>query len=246
MTPLDERPQVGTISVDPGCLEQRGEDLDVLLADLAVQDAERPPGTPSVGWRVLDTHDGHSTTIGAPVDDDGQWWRVGQIQRGSGEPVAATVWLHPSSQRRRPSRRDRAAGLVMRWPEVTRSAPDLDLLAIDIVNAGTARWHPQGDSFMVFAELRRPGGPAAGVYFGYVSGQSPAMPLDPGEYARVRVVIDAGQWDAALPGPIEVHAILLDLGLHADDPLTVTVTEQAIQDHLPKRRPPAPPAPPAP
>lgn len=46
--------------------------------------------------------------------------------------------------------------LALRWPEVTRSAPDLALLMIDVVNDGAERWHPQGDSFTVFASLTRP------------------------------------------------------------------------------------------
>ncbi|WP_166789269.1 MULTISPECIES: hypothetical protein [unclassified Cryobacterium] len=53
---------------------------------------------------------------------------------------------------------------------MTRSAPDLELLAIDIIITGPERWLPQGDSFMVFAALQQPGGTQRGVYFGYVAG----------------------------------------------------------------------------
>ena len=94
---------------------------------------------------------------------------------------------------------------------------------------------------MVFAALRQPGGPAPAVYFAYVAGQSPALPLDPGEYARVRVVIDASQWNDAHSGPYEIHAFLVDLGLRGADPLHVELSDQDIQSHLPRRPPPPPP-----
>lgn len=241
MEPLDERPQIGMIAVETSVLGQDGIELDVMLTELDLElSGEMPPDTPRLGWRVLTSVDGVASTIGAPTDDEGQWWRLGQIMRGQGESTLRLLALHPTSHRRRPSTRDRAGGLSLRWPAVVREAPDLDLLAIDVVNTGGERWFPQGDSFMVFAALRQPGGPAPAVYFGYVAGQYPALPLDPGEYARVRVVIDAGQWNDAHSGPNEVHAFLVDLGLHGADPLLVELTDQDIQSHLPRRPLPPP------
>ncbi|WP_104163211.1 hypothetical protein [Cryobacterium sp. N22] len=243
MEPLDERPQIGMIAVETSVLAQNGIELDVMLTELNVElRGAMPTDTPRLGWRVLTSVNGEVATIGAPTDDDGQWWRLGQIRPSQGEPGPRLLALHPTLQRRRPSIRDRAGGLSLRWPAVTREAPDLDLLAIDIVNAGGERWLPQGDSFMVFAALRQPGGPAPGVYFGYVAGQYPALPLDPGEYARVRVVIDAGQWDDAHAGPYEVHAFLVDLGLRGADVLPVELTDHDVQSHLPRRPLPPPPA----
>ena len=243
MEPLDERPELGSIAVEADVLGQDGAELDALIAELHVDLAgEMPADTPRRGWRVLTTRDGAAETVGAPTDADGQWWRIGRVRRGRSEGAPSLLELQPTAQRRRPSKKDRAGGLTLRWPAVTRSAPDLDLLAIDIVNAGEERWHPQGDSFMVFAALGEPGTPAPGVSFAYVAGQSPALPLDPGEYARVRVVVDSGQWRDAHPGPYEVHAFLVDLGLRGGEPLHVELSERDIQVHQPRKRPPASPS----
>ncbi|QYF72282.1 hypothetical protein [Cryobacterium sp. PAMC25264] len=244
MDSLDERDELGTIAVEADVLAQSGIELDAMLAELQVALAgEIPADTPRVGWRVLTAQNGAAQTVGAPTDFDGQWWRIGLIRRDQGEGMPHLLELHPTSQRRRPSKKDRAGGLVLRWPAVTRSAPDLDLLGIDIVNAGEERWHPHGDSFTVFAALGEPGAPAPGVSFAYVAGQSPALPLDPGEYARVRVVVDSGQWRDAHPGPCEVHACLVDLGLRGGEPLHVELTERDIHVHQPRKRPLAPPSP---
>lgn len=236
MKPLDERPQIGTIPVESSVVGQAGVELDVMLTELDVElNGEMPTDTPRSGWRALTSAHGVIATIGAPTDDEGQWWRLGRVLPGQSELTPRLLALHPGSHRLRPSARDRAGGLSLRWPAVTREAPDLDLLAIDVVNTGGERWFPQGDSFMVFAALRQPGETAQGVYFGYVAGQYPALPLDPGEYARVRVVIDAGQWNDAQSGPCEVHAFLVDLGLHDADPLLVDLTDHDVQSRLTKR-----------
>jgi hypothetical protein len=234
MAPLDERPQIGTVKVISGSLDVDGVALEAILGELGVELTEiLPAGTPQRGWRVLDFQDGEVTFIGAPVDDDREWWRIGWIERGRGRTTANALRMYPSLQPRRPSAKDRAGGLVLRWPEVTRSAPDVDLLAIDIVNTGAERWLPHGDSFVVFATLQQPGMPPANTPYAYVGGQNPALPLDPGEYARVSVMIDSSQWEHAHPGRYEVHPVLVDLGVHCTDPLDVDVTERNISDHLP-------------
>ncbi|ANP73448.1 hypothetical protein PA27867_2500 [Cryobacterium arcticum] len=241
---MDERPELGTIAVEASVLGQDGVELDVMLAELQADlTGEMPADTPRQGWRVLTTRDGAAEMVGAPTDADGQWWRIGLIRRAQSEGAPRLLELHSTSQRRRPSRKDRAGRLTLRWTAATRTAPDLDLLAIDIVNAGAERWYPQGDSFMVFAALGRPGEPAPGVNFAYVAGQNPALPLDPGEYARVRVVVDSGQWRDAHPGPHEVHAFLVNLGLRGAEPLHVELSERDIEVHQPRKQPPAPPSP---
>jgi hypothetical protein len=241
MNVLDERPQLGTLAVDSAVLAGEGLELEAILTELEIHlTGQIPADTPRVGWRVLTSRNGVVETIGAPTDDDAQWWRLGRVV-GTRGPTPQLLELHSASQRRRPSDKERAKGLSLQWPSITRSSPDLNLLAIDIVNTGEERWHPQGDSFMVFAALRQPGGPPPGVNFAYVSGQYPALPLDPGEYARVRVVVDYGQWTDLVPGPYEVHAILVNLGLHGSEPLQIQLTEQDLQDHRPRRTPPPPP-----
>ena len=245
MDPLDERPQIGPITIDTGSLDDAGWELATIVSELDLQlTGELPVDAPHEGWRVLTSHDGDATIIGAPDDNDPQQWWLGQISHAQADAATRTVTVGSTTLPRRRSRKDRGTGLVLRWPEVTRSEPDLDLLAIDVVNAGSERWHPQGDSFLVFAAFRQPGGPVPPVYYAYVSGRSPAVPLDPGEYARVRVIIDAGQWAAVRPGRYEVHAALVDLSVHVTDPLVVDVTALDIQRHLPRRPVPGPPAPP--
>jgi hypothetical protein len=247
MAPLDERPQIGTIPVEPGSLNTDGVELSDLLAELGVELPQpRPADTPPRGWRVLSTEYGGVMVLGTPAGDDRRMWRVGQVQRGYSDPAKRTFSVHPTPQLHRPSNKDRAGGLLLRWPDVTRSAPDVDLLAIDIVNTGAARWHPQGDSFVVIAELRLPGAPAGSSKYAFVGGQNPALPLDPGEYARVRVTIDASQWERAKAGRYEVHPTLVGLGLRSAEPVHVELTEQIIRDHLPRRPPPLPPPAPVP
>jgi hypothetical protein len=245
MAPLDDRPQIGTISVDPGSLDQHGVELLEMLTELGLTlPRELPADTPLQGWRVLSTQYGGITVLGAPVDGDRQRWQIGQAQRGYTDPAKRTFSVHPMAQQRRPSSRERAGGLILRWPETTRSAPTIDLLAVDIVNTGAERWHPQGDSFMVFANIRRRNGSKPDMYYGYVGGQNPALPLDPGEYVRTRVVIESFGWDQAEPGAYEVDAVLIDLGVSTSDPILIELTAQEIRDHAPRR--PMPPPPPVP
>ena len=239
----DDRPQIGQMAVDTASLDHDGMELSKIVSELGLQLAgDLPVGVTRRGWRVLASQNGEATTLGAPADEDRQRWWVGHISNGIHDPAPPSVRINPTTLLRRPSRTERSRGLALRWPDVTRTEPDLDLLAIDIVNEGSARWHPQGDSFLVFAAFRQPGGPVPPVYFAYVSGQSPALPLDPGEYARVRVVIDANQWATVQPGRYEVYAALVDLGPHTTEPLVVDVTAHNIQLHEPQRPAPGPPA----
>jgi hypothetical protein len=144
------------------------------------------------------------------------------------------VRVHPDTFPLRPSRAQRSRGLALRWPEVTHSEPDVDRLAVDIVNTGDGRWRPNGDSFHVVGMLQRSGGGEGASYFGFVGGTDPAWPLDPGEYARVRVTIDANQWRDIEPGPYQVHAVLAELGVRAETPLELELTEELIERHGPR------------
>jgi len=245
MDPLDERPQIGPITINTGSLDDAGWELATIVSELGLQlTGELPVAAPHEGWRVLTSNEGEATVIGAPDEENPQEWWLGQISHAQTDPSTRTLNVDSTTLPRRRSRKDRSTGLMLRWPEVTRSEPDLDLLAIDVVNAGSERWLPQGDSFLVFAAFRQLGGPVPPLYYAYVAGQTPALPLDPGEYARVRVIIDAGQWAAVQPGRYEVHAFLVDLSVHVTDPLVVGVTAHDVQRHLPRRPVPGPPPPP--
>jgi hypothetical protein len=242
MAPRDDREQIARIPIDTGAAERDGSDLGALLAELQADIlGETPADAPAHGWRVLASQNGAASLIGSPADPGAEWWWVGQLVRAPGASVSASVNLHPSPQLRRPSSRERARGLVLRWPAATRSAPDFDLLAIDVVNGGTEPWNPRGDSFVVVGALRRPGESAGSVAFAFIGGQYPALPLDPGEYARVRVLIEPGQWAGLQPGRYEVHPTLVDLGLHGTEALPVDVTQHDIETRTPARPKSVPP-----
>jgi hypothetical protein len=230
-----DRPQIGPLDVDPEALRRPGAEFGALLADLGVATAvTMPAGTPAQGWRVLRDQPTTGLMLGAPVDERGAVWRIAQVQPGRARTGQAPVSVHPDSFPLRPSRAQRRRGLALRWPEVTRSEPDVDRLAIDIVNVGEDRWRPDGDSFHVIGFLQRPGGGEGTAYLGIVGGTDPAFPLDPGEYARVRVTIDVNQWRDVEPGRYQVHALLAELGVRAETPLEVELTEELIERHRPR------------
>jgi hypothetical protein len=75
-------------------------------------------------------------------------------------------------------------------------------------------------------------GTASSVNFGYVAAsQHKAVPLDPGEYARVAVSINPGVWDTLEPGTYALHAVLVSLGVRTTAPLTVEVSPEVIARH---------------
>ncbi|GAA1788515.1 hypothetical protein [Agromyces lapidis] len=246
---MDRRdlPQIGPLEVEPEAIEAHGEPLDGLLARLgavvpdaqlstgasggaAVARGETPP-MPGEGWRVL--HTDRAVVLGAPIDDARRFWRLASLQqpssqRPSSQQPNARFDLHPDRHPLRPSRAERGRGLVLRWPGVTTSAPDVDSLWIDIVNEGDAPWVPNGDGFHVAAAVVRPDRDR-GVYFGFVAGHDGAFPLDPGEYGRVRAHFDQSSLDGLEPGEVEVHAWLIDLSIRTSEPLLVRVEPETIE-----------------
>ena len=151
--------------------------------------------------------------------------------------------VHPEPQALRASRAERSRGLVLRWPDVTRSEPDLDHLVVDVVNTGEGRWRPDGDSFVAIGFLARAGEAPGSALFGFAGGQAPAFALDPGEYARVHVLLDANQWRDRRPGRHEISATLMDLGVRTETPLEVDLTADLIERHRPPAGRPASPTP---
>ena len=108
--------------------------------------------------------------------------------------------------------------------------------AVDIVNTGDTRWRPDGDGFLVVGTFTAPGVADAG--FGWAAlGQGRAVPLDPGEYARVPVSIDGAAWKQLKPGPHDLRALLVDLGLTSVTPLRVDLDAETIaRRRIPPRR----------
>ena len=251
MSANDDRPQIGYVEVDPDALTLPGASFDAVIAPFATAQPEGSmlAGLPTEGWRVLDRPERGGAIIGVPADDSGGRWWIGQISPGR-DGVPARLGMQRDAQPLRRSKAERRAGLALRWPATTREEPDLRLLAVDIVNLGTERWRPDGDSFHVVGSLQRPDEAGTVFYYAYVGGTDPALPLDPGEYVRTRVSLEnTTSWDDLEPGRYEVRAALLDLGLRPD-PLPIDVTEEMAQARRaterarPSRFPPPPPPPP--
>lgn len=243
MSSHDESPQIGRIEVDADALRDTGVDLGVILTEfgLDVGDEEVPADAPTNGWRVLH-HREEGAVLGAPVDEGGVSWWIASISSRQGSADARRMLVHDRALPLRPSRAERRKGLALRWPDVTRAEPVVDQLAVDIVNTGEERWRPNGDSFHVVCTIQ----PADALdtraaSFAFIMGQDPAFPLDPGEYARVRVVVDANQWRSLQPGRHHLHAVLAELDVRTDEPLKLELTDELIERHRPRVGPPPPP-----
>lgn len=236
MTSSADRPQIGPVDVDAAALREVGAEINVVLSALGLEiTTALAVGTPIQGWRVLRGDTTSGLVLGAPVDEHAEAWRIAQVPPARDGAGSTSVTVHPDTFPLRPSRAERSRGLALRWPEVTRSEPDLDRLAIDVINTGDSRWRPIGDSFHVVGTLqRRRGEEQGGFFFGFVGGADPAFPLDAGEYVRVRVTIDANQWRDLQPGRYQVNAMLAQLGVRAESPLELELTEELIKRHRPR------------
>ncbi|WP_217576902.1 hypothetical protein, partial [Streptomyces sp. GbtcB7] len=118
-----------------------------------------------------------------------------------------SVWAEQSPARLRGSYAERRRGLALRWPAGQRTDAGPDGFAIDIVNEGERRWEPDGDTFHVVGAVAGPGDPRVVMHWAASDG-TPAVALDPGEYARVPVVIDRGSWAQLEPGEATLRAWL--------------------------------------
>lgn len=234
--------QVGSVEVEAEVVLAEGQPLVELVRELGVPIEEAAAmGAPVEGWRVLQPQSGH-LTIGAPVSDDQQVWRLAHVSPPTGGEQAL-IQFDPESAQLRPASSERRRGLELRWPPMlTRSdsgAVELDDdsgLAIDIVNVGDVTWKPDGDGFHVVGVVVPSG--ATGFSFGWTSygpGRGRAVALDPGEYARVPVAIDSGSWARLEPGRHDLRAVLVDLNLPAATPLPVEISAATIARH---RQPP--------
>jgi len=234
----DTAPQIGSYDVDRSALAGEGESVEAALRSVGATTDAVPPGTPEAGWRVL-AHApfGEGTVLlGSPADPERLRWHVAQVA-ASTVHSPARVSFHPEVQPLRPSIAERRGGLVLRWPAVTRELLDLDALTVDVVNAGGERWLPDGDAFLAIASLVPANGRPGSFYAGWTSAQEVAVPLDPGEYARLPARLDGTQWRDARPGPYLVHAFVPSLRMTTDEPLEVELTAEVIAAH------PEPPAP---
>ena len=217
MNPDDEFPRLHGQAIDPAALAEEGEPF----ADLVARHGGEPFSVPQPnGWRVLRER-GHAVEIGAPIDVERRLWQVASV--GPGEEV----WFLDKPERLRASLAERRRGLTLRWPAVVRPDSAPDAFAIDIVNTGDVRWEPDGDSFTVVGTVAPEG--EESVYIGWATMGGPrAVPLDPGEYARVPVQIAESAWAALTPGEYVVHALLVPLMVRSE-PLRIEVSAQTIE-----------------
>lgn len=231
----DTSPQIGSYDVDAGALAGDGEPLVDVLARLGVSEAEGGDVVPK-GWRILGPPPAARVPllIGAPVSGDHRSWSVGQVY-GARDGAPARVSFYPHALPIRPSVAERRGGLVLRWPAVTRELADVDRLSIDIVNEGSTRWLPTGDTFNTFATIVPIVGGVSDLYFGW-TGDGGTVPLDPGDYARVTARIESGRWRDLKPGRHDIVAYTPDLRL-TSEPLRVVLTAEVIEAHRPKTSP---------
>ncbi|MDR6905727.1 hypothetical protein J2X63_001413 [Agromyces sp. 3263] len=238
MDAWDDWPRIGDAAIDPATLDEVGVDLGALLAELEAETADAVPAAPERGWRQLRTAEPAGVVLAAPADDARQTWWVAEVSsapHGDGKGRAKVL---PEPVPLRASRAERRRGLRLRWPSAAYEG-DIERVVIDVVNDGDQPWRPEGvatqawprpETFHAAGMLRLPGDPPAGdASLIIVGGLAAALPLDPGEYARIRVTIDEGTWSDLEPGPHELHVALLGLGVRADAPLTVMVTEAEIE-----------------
>lgn len=224
----DDSPQIGRAEVDRAALSEVGVSLTELAIELGVELDAALDDIPQDGWRVLRRQADDSIILGAPTDSDGEWWRFALVRSETGTTIARVL---PDIARLRPSRVQRRAGLELRWPAIVEGEVDSDAFVIDVVNVGEQLWTPdRDDSFHTVGVLTPQG--VTTFAFGWVSsGHQRAVPLGPGEYARLSLIIDRTAWADLQPGPHDLHAVLPELNLRSPQPLRVDLTAEVIAQH---------------
>ncbi|MFB4349244.1 hypothetical protein [Microbacterium sp. CR_7] len=230
MSTSADDPQIGPLDVDAAALAVAGEPLAALLDRLGVPfDPDDAEGAPATGWRVLKTSKPGSVVIGAPTHPDGMQWRIAEIVGGAPGASRPPVRIHPDTMPLRPSRAERAAGLALRWPPLSADEAARGVFVIDVVNTGATAWRPDGDPFLAIGLVTDPDVQPGTARFGFFGGQDAAVPLDPGEYARIHVRVDDNQWADREAGPYDLHVMLATLPVRTSRPLTAVLTAEQIE-----------------
>lgn len=223
----DDSPQIGRAEVDREALGEVGVSLTDLAKELGVELDAAPDDIPEDGWRVLRRQPDDSILLGAPTDSSGQVWRLVLVRSATEAPAAEVL---RDIARLRPSTAERRAGLELRWPAFVTGEIDSDAFVIDIVNVGDQLWVPHDDAFHAIGALTRRG--VNRFAFAWAStGRRRAVPLGPGEYARIPVEIERDAWASFDPGPHDLHVVLSELNLRTRQPLSVELTAEVIAQH---------------
>ena len=230
--------QLGVVEVPIAALDGGGAPL---VSFLGPRQVDMPPqfaasGAPALGWRVLPTSLNWEDLImvGAPTED-GHWF-LGQFIERDGR----TEFTFHGPIARYPSKAERRAGLQLRWPHVAVDVP-VDQVFIDVLNKSTERWMPTPlDHFHTIGVLVAAGastGMPGGYSYAYVSGQTEAFILDPGEYARVHVNVSSSTVIDAGVGRHALYAAVPALNMVTELPLPLTITEANLKKGYPLRGP---------
>lgn len=229
MDSMDDRPQIGRADIDRESLSEPGTTLAGLVESLGFElDLASSEGAPDNGWRVLRRQVDDTFILGTPLSEDQQTWRVAYRRS---EERSSLVRVHPEPAKLRPSAAERRKGLELRWPGFTDAIADPDDLVIDVVNTGGTMWVPNEDHFLAMGVLTE--ADVTQFDFAYMSStQLPAVPLGPGEYARIPVHLDGHAVSAhTTPGWYDLHVVITELGLRAAQPLRVELTAELIARH---------------
>ena len=226
MASMDDAPRIGDLEVEHDAVSAAGVPLQELAVGLGFGvDETTTADAAADGWRVLRLLEGGSAYLGSPVDTDHRRWRVAQVHPGEQPPM---VQVHPDTLDLRPSRAERRQALELRWPSFVAEVADPSELVIDIVNAGATRWTPEQEGFHAVGALTAPG--ETEFSFGWMgSATDRAVPLDPGEYARVPIQLQLPSEPTSLqPGPYDLHVVIVALGLRPAAPLRVHLTADMV------------------
>ncbi|MFG6477169.1 hypothetical protein ACFXP7_12360 [Microbacterium sp. P06] len=223
MSSPDEMPRIADHPVDPAALAVLGTSLAALAAELgAVEIADRTDDVPDDGWRVLQTDPRGAAILGAPVSAGADtFWRLAHLQHAytnqDQEQTQPSVprWVvivDPALYPAKPSLAERRRGLEVRWPP--GSSEHGPPFLVEIVNTRAMRVELSADELLVVGVVTPP--QTTNFSFGYFSANAAdPLVLQPGGSALVPVRMQEGDGRGRAPGPVELHAMLVNLGLHA-------------------------------
>lgn len=126
--------------------------------------------------------------------------------------------------------------LELRWPAIILDDPEPTDFAVDLVNVSDEVWRPGEERLQVVGVITDPGGGGFPRRVVLGRGGSPGVPLAPGEYVRMPVMIDPGAWTRTKPGDRDIRAVLVGTHGVVAPPLRVHVSAELIAAKTPLPR----------